>query len=159
WASAVADRFTERAVMIFTTVEQIADAVLYEGYLLYPYRASALKNRQRWAFGVLVPFSYSQATDGAEAWAMQTECLVAGQPRTTLDVKGRFLQEVTERTVPLTAELGPIVDQPQRLAFVLPTTPEQSALEGAVELRAERLDEEVFRVTVRIENRTPVPGD
>ena len=27
-------------------VEKVADAVLYEGYLLYPYRSSAVKNRQ-----------------------------------------------------------------------------------------------------------------
>ena len=28
-------------------VRQIADAVLYEGYILWPYRRSATKNRQR----------------------------------------------------------------------------------------------------------------
>ncbi|MGW5382148.1 hypothetical protein [Nocardia sp. NPDC003963] len=33
----------------------VADAVLYEGYLLYPYRASARKNLSRWQFGVLGP--------------------------------------------------------------------------------------------------------
>ena len=33
----------------------VADAVLYEGYLLYPYRASSAKNRSRWQFGVLGP--------------------------------------------------------------------------------------------------------
>jgi len=37
-----------------TLVDQIADAVLYEGYLLYPYRPS-VKNRQRWTFGGLYP--------------------------------------------------------------------------------------------------------
>src|SRR5688500_17118448 len=31
-------------------VQSVANAVLYEGYLLYPYRASALKNKQRWNF-------------------------------------------------------------------------------------------------------------
>ncbi|WP_242573473.1 hypothetical protein [Streptomyces sp. NP-1717] len=36
-------------------VRRIADAVLYEGYLLYPYRASSHKNRSRWQFGVLGP--------------------------------------------------------------------------------------------------------
>ena len=36
-------------------VEDIASAVLYEGYLLYPYRASAIKNKRRWNFGVLYP--------------------------------------------------------------------------------------------------------
>ena len=33
-------------------VEQVADAVLYEGYLLYPYRPSSVKNRSRWSSGV-----------------------------------------------------------------------------------------------------------
>ena len=37
---------------------KVADAVLYEGYLLYPYRASAAKNQARWQFGVA----------GAPAW-------------------------------------------------------------------------------------------
>ena len=47
-----------------TTVEQIADAILYEGYILYPYRASALKNGQRWNFGVLYPPEYPAAQRG-----------------------------------------------------------------------------------------------
>jgi hypothetical protein len=33
----------------------VADAVLYEGYLLYPYRATSTKNQSRWQFGVLGP--------------------------------------------------------------------------------------------------------
>jgi hypothetical protein len=33
----------------------VADAVLYEGYLLYPYRATSAKNQLRWQFGVLGP--------------------------------------------------------------------------------------------------------
>ena len=33
-------------------VERIANAVLYEGYILYPYRASSVKNQRRFNFGV-----------------------------------------------------------------------------------------------------------
>ena len=43
-----------------SAVEQIANAVLYEGYILYPYRPSALKNRQRWSFGILYPPAYPE---------------------------------------------------------------------------------------------------
>ena len=46
---------------------QIADAVLYEGYLLYPYRASARKNQIRWQWGVLVPLAYAAAGHGEHA--------------------------------------------------------------------------------------------
>ncbi|MGH9072785.1 MAG: hypothetical protein ACRDZQ_01495, partial [Acidimicrobiales bacterium] len=39
----------------FARARLVADAVLYEGYVLYPYRASAQKNQARWQFGVLAP--------------------------------------------------------------------------------------------------------
>lgn len=69
----------------------IANAVLYEGYLLYPYRHSALKNRQRWTFGVVYPRAYTEARGGIEPCAMQTECLVTGTASTALDITVRFL--------------------------------------------------------------------
>jgi len=75
-------------------VEKIAEAVLYEGYMLYPYRASAVKNQQRWNFGVLCPRAYSEAQNGSEAWTMQTECLLQTDSSTQLNVKLRFLQIV-----------------------------------------------------------------
>jgi hypothetical protein len=84
--------------MNLATVDKIAKSLLYEGYMLYPYRPSSVKNRQRWNFGVLCPRSYSDAQNGCEAWSMQTECLVESNPQTTLEVRVRFLQLV-ERTV------------------------------------------------------------
>ena len=80
--------------MNLAAVEKIANAVLYEGYMLYPYRPSSVKNQQRWNFGVLCPYSYSQAQNGSEAWTMQTECLVEGSSLTGLEVRVRFLQLV-----------------------------------------------------------------
>ena len=41
--------------MNLENAQKIADSILYEGYLLYPYRATAVKNRQRFNFGVLLP--------------------------------------------------------------------------------------------------------
>lgn len=79
-------------------VEKIADAVLYEGYMLYPYRASSVKNRQRFNWGALAPESYSAATGGTEACSMQTECLAQGDEKTTLDIKIRFLH-LTNRLI------------------------------------------------------------
>ena len=78
--------------MNLATVEKIAQAVLYEGYMLYPYRPSSVKNQQRWNFGVLCPKSYSDAQNGTEAWTMQTECLVEGGSLTEVEVRVRFLQ-------------------------------------------------------------------
>lgn len=79
-------------------IEQIARAVLYEGYLLYPYSRSALKNQQRWTFGGVYPREYSEATGENDPWLMQTQCILRGDENTTLDVRVRFLQ-VTDRAV------------------------------------------------------------
>ncbi len=53
--------------MNLSAVEKIANAVLYEGYILYPYRPSAVKNQQRFNFGVLYPRAYCELQSGAEA--------------------------------------------------------------------------------------------
>jgi len=78
--------------------EQIAKAVLYEGYMLYPYRPSAVKNRQRFNFGVLYPQAFSEAQKGVDPCALHTECLVQATAQTRLEVRVRFLQLV-ERSV------------------------------------------------------------
>jgi hypothetical protein len=56
----------------FEHATAVADAVLYEGYLLYPYTASALKNQMRWQFGVVVPHAYAQNGNGETA-SLQAE--------------------------------------------------------------------------------------
>src|ERR1700730_12745499 len=74
-------------------VKEIANAVLFEGYLLYPYRHSAIKNRQRWTIGVVYPHEYSEENGGIEPCMMQTECLVTGRSNEdiSLDIHVRFL--------------------------------------------------------------------
>jgi hypothetical protein len=85
------------------TVDQarlVADAVLYEGYLLYPYRRSSAKNRVRWQFGVLTPRAWVEARSpvketvagSADAWRQRTECLLEMKPGARLLVRLRFLQ-------------------------------------------------------------------
>jgi hypothetical protein len=84
-------------------VDQIADAVLYEGYLLYPYRPS-VKNRQRWTFGGLYPRSYSEAQSGTDPWTSQTECLVHAGEGGRLGVWVRFLHLQLRRVEGLGAQ-------------------------------------------------------
>ena len=61
----------------FAAAERLAQTLLYEGYVLYPYRRSSLKNRQRWPLGALYPPAFC-AQGGGDASAMQTECVIAG---------------------------------------------------------------------------------
>src|SRR5689334_24053139 len=78
----------------------VADAVLYEGYLLYPYRRSSGKNRVRWQFGVLAPRAWVEArgpvaetvAGSADAWRQRTECLLEARAQARLWVRLRFLQ-------------------------------------------------------------------
>lgn len=81
-------------------VRPVADAILYEGYLLYPYRQSSTKNKVRWQFGVLAPRQWIEAqgpvdtgvAGSAESWFQQTECLVDGAAGVTVRLRLRFLQ-------------------------------------------------------------------
>ena len=73
------------AIVNADPVDLIARTVLYEGYLLYPYRPSAVKNRQRFTFGVLYPPRYCLRSRAA---AISVRCRrsvpVAGKRRHTL---------------------------------------------------------------------------
>jgi len=79
-------------------VEKIAEAVLYEGYMLYPYRPSSVKNQQRWNFGVLYPPSWCDRQFGSDRSSMQTECLLKTNASTRLTVKVRFLH-IVQRSI------------------------------------------------------------
>jgi hypothetical protein len=74
-------------------VQQIADAVLYEGYLLWPYRRSALKNRQRWTFGGVYPPAHHEA-HADDRVQMRTECLVEADDAAVVEIDVRFLHVV-----------------------------------------------------------------
>jgi hypothetical protein len=163
-------------------VERIAAALLYEGYLLYPYRPSSVKNRQRFNFGVVYPEAYAEGQAGLDPSTMRTECLVVGDEGTVLEVRSRFLQltlrtseadaapwqEAVERDVPLAAD--PIVDlarKPRRSRFVFAAAEtvdggvrrRQSRLEGEAEVAARTVSEGVMLASVRIRNVSPWSGD
>jgi hypothetical protein len=72
-------------------VRRIADAVLYEGYILYPYRASSQKNRSRWQFGVVMSPGYA-AVDPSESSVTQSEWVLEHSGQPAVQVILRFLQ-------------------------------------------------------------------
>jgi hypothetical protein len=80
----------------FETARSVADAVLYEGYVLYPYRASSRKNQVRFQWGVLTPRAFSEV-DGSERWSSRTECLIDPGAAPVLSVRLRCLQSQHRR--------------------------------------------------------------
>jgi hypothetical protein len=91
--------------------KKIAEAVLYEGYLLWPYRRSARKNQQRWTFGGVYPREYSVARGEDDPWIMQTQCLLQGDEESTIEVGVRFLHVVERKVAKKTGEALEFVDE------------------------------------------------
>lgn len=77
--------------MRFERGRAVADAVLFEGYALYPYRATSTKNQLRWQFGVLLPRAASEA-GRSDPWWLEAQCLVAAEPGARVAGKLRFLR-------------------------------------------------------------------
>jgi hypothetical protein len=156
-------------------VEEIANAVLYEGYLLYPYRASAVKNRQRWNFGILYPRVFAETRKGADRWNTQTECLVKPLgPEAALQITARFLhlversdgwQEATERDVSIRQlRATDLALRPVRHTFSYPGSREtdehfvrtREPIEGALDVQSEQLANGLFKIRVDLSNTTPL---
>src|SRR6185369_1435787 len=103
--------------------------ILYEGYALYPYRASALKNRHRWTFGTLSPRGRDEGS------ALSCECLLEERAGAALSARVRFLHLSRPREV----DLGPVEveglrEAPCRQRFSFEG--EGDAIEGEVEIAA-----------------------
>jgi hypothetical protein len=97
---------------VLEQITAVADAVLYEGYLLYPYRRSSAKNRVRWQFGVLFPRQWVEAdgpvvpgvSGSADSWYQRTECLLrVRRPGANVRVRLRHLQTQRKQV----EEVGP----------------------------------------------------
>jgi hypothetical protein len=154
-------------------VRRIADAVLYEGYILYPYRASAQKNRSRWQFGVLMPPGYA-AADPSESTTLRAECVFEHDGAPAVEVVVRFLQ--VQRRHTLSAAGGPPAwdEAMEREVAVTVTgaallgvgTVQQFTIPGGEETEAETEAEAGGRVVRRREplagslsvRATPLPG-
>lgn len=133
-------------------VEKIANAMLYEGYMLYPYRPSSVKNRQRFNFGVLHPGGYDVSR-------MRTECIVLGDSSTTVDVKMRCLQlaerdnwqEGHEREVTVAGfTLGQVSTHLR--PFLFDGGAEGEQIRGELELQSAQLSAGVYKFAVETRN-------
>jgi hypothetical protein len=156
----------------------VADAVLYEGYLLYPYRASARKNQIRWQWGVLVPPTYAAAGHGEHATS-HSECLLEPGPDPVLHIRLRFLQlqhrsggdgpvpefdEAVEHEIDSVVSVAELLDTGQVVAVSVPggtetadgVTRQRWPLDGEIRLSARLLEGPygVLQLTIEVVNTT-----
>jgi hypothetical protein len=192
--------------MSFEQARRVADAVLYEGYVLYPYRASSRKNRYRWTFGVVAPRAWCEA-GGCESSSLTLECLIAARgpsaPAPSIEGRLRFLhverrdveaaqpgggfaaverltvggeehitwEEAAERELPFTiatpCERTPILEtrldgsRQERALFDGPilagrVVRVQAALALTATASASRLDHDLIKLTITVENVTAI---
>jgi len=156
--------------MNFEGVEKVAAAVLYEGYILYPYRPTAIKNRQRWNFGTLYPRVYAQAQRPQEPFRMVAECLAVIDGEATLDVRLRFLQlirqrggmtELTDPSLAWDEAVERTVEQSDLAINDLLTSPlwlrvPLDQLQIELTIAARMLDERACKLRFEVENATPL---
>ena len=160
--------------MNFADAEKIAATVLYEGYILYPYRPTSTKNVQRWNFGTLYPRDYAEAQCPAESFRMIAECLVAAKGDAMLGVRARFLQlvrsqrlgskdwdEGVERCCDLTnLSLQELTDHPLQHEFAFdagePSSPK--SIHGQLHVEAHALRDGLYKLSVQLLNNTPLAG-
>ena len=168
-------------MMFDSGIAALARSVMYEGYLLYPYRPS-LKNRQRWAFGDVLPQTWCDSNATGDHGHIQIECLIDGNDSTTVRVVLRFLQlkaslegfdknkqGVLEREVESSCVcLGSIAKTPLEAGFSFPTSELLPAKQiegppifdasadsewicGSIMVEAEPLTEIAFKLKVVVE--------
>jgi hypothetical protein len=160
--------------MNFDGAEKIAAAILYEGYILYPYRPTAIKNRQRWNFGTLYPRVYAEAQRPQEPFRLIAECIAVADAKASLDVRISFLQLVpTQNTDELTdpslawdeavertsehsnLHLSDLVTSP--LSRTLSLDGGQN-LQIELSIGAEMLQDGVCKLRLELQNASPLPS-
>lgn len=155
--------------MSFGDVQKIADAILYEGYALYPYRPSNVKNRQRWTFGGLYPEAYAPRT--GDRASFHSQVLIVGSQTPVVEVNLRFLhlveaekpgqcwQTAIERdVVASTAAATHRFSFPGWEKMADGMLQRQEQVDGLIQLNYEATGSDVQKLTLRVANLTVFRG-
>jgi hypothetical protein len=139
------------------SLRAIANAILYEGYMLYPYRPSALKNqRAGWSFGSLLPPSYT-ASNPHEASFMAGEVLASRVDSAEFTLDARFLQldpsgGSVERSVETGATLSSLLDHRIETPFAFGAG--SNEVRGCARLSAEAIRADVVKISLSLHNQS-----
>ncbi len=165
--------------MSFSAAERLARVLLYEGYVLYPYRGDSLKNVKRWAFGTLYPPAFCREPN--DRHEVRTELVLRGGCETNLRVAVRFLHptarfdapgappwfEAVERTFEASVRAGEIHREKKNIAIDVAgsswaedgVTRQQSSLIGRVAISATALGAELHRIRIDVANLAALADD
>jgi hypothetical protein len=125
----------------------VADAVLYEGFLLFPYSKKSLKNRLPFQFGVIMPHGYADATE--PPYIRSQFVLCKGE---RIDGVLRFLHIVEEPHECEVAFDFTLRERASNISF------EREGLSGEIAVQTVR-NEDAVTVTLEVRNHTAARAD
>jgi hypothetical protein len=135
----------------------VADAVMCEGQVLYPYRASAGKNQLRWQFGVLTPRAFTEQED-SDRWAMKACAVLDGTRQASeLVLRARFLR-TRSRSVLIDGLPVPSAEAAGRLWTSFDDAEEECLDAGPVSIEQLCAAPVVVRWSVPAERAVEAPG-
>lgn len=142
-------------------IEKIADSILYEGYNLFPFRKSALKNQKRFNFGIVSPKGWAKNKVN-ETFSQQTEVLIFSKKQDfDIEVKIRFLQvedrdndwqKAISRSVENSFCLLDIFSEEKELKFEFSGKGNFHKLAGKIKIRASKLEDHLFKLSLVLFN-------
>jgi hypothetical protein len=150
---------------------KLARSLMFEGYVLYPYRQSSLKNQKRMIFGSLYPAAWAEtngeragitATLLVRAASVQLRVLFLHWARRVEGATPAWL-EARERTVALgTFSLDALTAEPATRSFALPSAEwsradahyRQETVAGLLRASARLVEPGVFELSLSLSNHS-----
>jgi hypothetical protein len=144
-------------VIVDAGLESLLGALLYEGYALYPYTASAAKNATPTPFGIVYPPAYAQGTAAAFD-RLRLQGVTGAGGEAIVEAEVRFLQagpegghRAIERRLAVTPRrLGALVGTPAVQTFAF------DGLEGRMRFSARPVEGGGWRIALCVHNTTVV---
>lgn len=141
--------------MSTSIVDRIARAVLYEGYVLYPYRRSSIRNQHRWNFGVLYPEAWVTDHPGSDRSWFEMQIPLVADENAAIAATVRFLhvrgdaEEAIERSFTIDpASVQMLLAEPARHKI------DFEPIEALIELRVVPASGRGFVLSARVSNHS-----
>jgi hypothetical protein len=155
-----------------STLDALTATLLYEGYSLFPYHRSAIKNQKPIPFGVVYPANYHVCNQHAPA-KMEAQCIVTGNENLEINVEVVFLhltksdnnewKTIERRLEPGDFRLAALQKGKRTISFRFEvpdagdnTSNEIMPINGELTIEAENIGENSYRAAISIDNATPI---
>lgn len=138
---------------IDSDIERICNALLYEGYALFPYRKNSLKNQKRFNFGVLSPKIWVEKQIN-EHYFQQIEILVIAEKDSEITFKTQFLKLTADSEWQTANEK--IIEGKFSLTKSKTIEYKEDALFGKIKISSKKITENLFKIRFIFQNLSQI---